>query len=112
MLTINPTVEAKTVELRDNMTMMPVVILRHSRNDWQTNGVRLWRAVGYNDDDIILMPLAHLERTAGQPEVGGRTLREFHLWVYNHWDEVVDGGVVDVRVILGERDEPVESDFD
>ena len=35
---------------------------------------------------------------------GGRTYPVAHDWIINHWDELLDGDVVDVEFILGETD--------
>ena len=37
-------------------------------------------------------------------------MRTAHEWLREHFDEIEDGGVVDVEFILGERAEPKRSE--
>lgn len=41
---------------------------------------------------------------------GGRTWPNAHNYIIEHWDELEDGSVVDVQVILGECDTPKVSE--
>ena len=40
-----------------------------------------------------------------------RTMPTAHYWIIEHFDEIQDGAVVDVRVILGETTEPAPAEI-
>lgn len=50
----------------------------------------------------------HTDPYAWPPDA--RTMRAAHFMIERDWNGLEDGAVVDVRVELGERDAPVESD--
>ena len=99
--------EVKCLEVRDDGTFMPVICLRPTPDN---EGQRyLLRRDGYSggpDERCIIFI---------KPQCGGvaydcydwdelpRTTRIAHNYIAEHWNELVDGSVIDVEYILGER---------
>lgn len=104
----------KTLEIRDEGTHIPALAIKLApANDAQR--YQLWRggyAIGEGDAlPILLMKLADRATKAYPAAWGsGRTLREAHGWIEEHFDELQDGDVVDVRFILGETAAPAPSE--
>jgi hypothetical protein len=110
--------ECKTLEIRDRGTTLIVFAFKIFA---ETNRVRcLMSAAGYGrtvgeQSSYVFM--------SGNISGGTRKLHDdpfdwtdhtcsvAHNYIRNHWDEIADGAVVDVRVILGEAAQPVASDF-
>lgn len=96
--------EAKTLEVRDSATFIPVLAV----NMTPDNAEQRWllRRCGYPLDgrpNVILTNLSGDGKATNDPYAwGGRTYPVAHNWIINHWDELVDGDVVDVEFILGE----------
>jgi len=72
---------------------------------------------GYPEDgsSIMLMCLEDGRATNdpyewGSRGMGLRTMPNAHNYIIEHWDELKDGDVVDVQVILGETTEPKKSE--
>lgn len=102
----------KILEVRDEATHVPVMAIKMLAED----AVQSWyvhERCGYPGDGsaIVVMELnrqvAHVDPYDWPNR---RTMGHAHHWIYEHFDELVDGQVVDVRVILGEAAEPVKSD--
>lgn len=106
----------KILEIRDEGTHIPALAIRMlAESDVQHYYVH--GRCGYPKDGsgIVLMHLDNQKATVDPyawPDMGfgRRTLGNAHNYIYEHFDELKDGDVVDVRVILGERKEPAESD--
>jgi hypothetical protein len=115
--------QTKLFEIRDSMTCLLVLCVKPWSKDM--DDVRamfeherkyrmLWRS-GYKEArSVIMTRLA--EPSAGchnDPfEWRDRTLHASHVYIEQHWDELPDGAMIDVRVALGELDRaPSESEF-
>lgn len=109
--------KTKVLELRDCMTFIPVLAINmnptneHGTYDEQRY---LLRRAGYACDGE---PIVMFSRLDGGSDVAydpyhwqDRTFRVAHDYVANHWNDLVDGQVVDVEFILGEVDKPKESE--
>ena len=93
----------KVFEIRDEGTHIGVFCIRPTHG---TNG-----AVNYELSRVIYGFLAGERESSADPYFwGDRTNRVAHDYITDHFDELEDGQVIDVRVILGERDMPVVSD--
>ena len=101
----------KVLEIRDRGTCIPAMAIRM----WAENNVQehyIHYRCGHPEDgsSIVLMDLDSCRATNdphGQHgwEVlgfGPRTMPVAHDWIYEHFDELKDGDVVDVEFILGE----------
>lgn len=58
---------------------------------------------------VVLVDLNGMSCQSDPYKWGGtRTLKEAHLWILDHWDEIASPSVVDVEFILGEAPKPKE----
>ena len=109
-------IEAKVLEIRDEGTHIPVLAMRMlAENELQSYYVH--GRCGYPKDGsgIVLMHLNSQKATVDPYSwtdlgFGRRTMGNAHNYINLHFDELKDGYVVDVRVILGEATEPAISD--
>lgn len=106
--------ETKALELRDRMTFIPVLAVDMNPTDERQR--YLLRRCGYPCDgrpNILLTRLSGDGTAAWNDPYawgGDRTFGNAHNWIIDHWDELHDGSVVDVRFVLGETDAPCESE--
>jgi hypothetical protein len=102
--------EVKTLEIRDSGTFIPVICIRPvAENEAQRY---LLCRDGYRADEserCIIMINTQCRGVAYDcydwPS-GDRTKKIAHLWIAEHWHELMDGDVVDVEFILGETKQP------
>lgn len=91
----------KFIEIRDRATFIPALAIPICGADsW------LARRAGYGyEQTLILLIKLSTNQCAYDPYggAGSRTMSVAHLHIFNHWDELVDGDMVDVEVILGEK---------
>lgn len=59
---------------------------------------------------ILFTYLAGRGAFSADPYDHSNTMRQAHAFVIDHWDKLVSGDVIDLRVVRGERDEPATSD--
>jgi hypothetical protein len=107
--------DAKLVEVRDDATCMPVMAIRMKTDDWNDEA-KVWgihTRSGYPRDGsgIVMMVLAD-QRAQVDPYGWSdhHTLGLAHHYIYENFDSLKDGDVLDVRVLRKERTVPVESD--
>ena len=125
--------EAKTLEIRDKATMIPVLAVRPGlgstdyqpkiSSDLYLKELRLWSWSGYGahseaqNQYVVLVRINHLTDGGTQAHYDpydwphGRTMHVAHEYIVNHWGELETGDVVDVQFILGETNEPKVSDL-
>ncbi len=96
--------DSKVLEVRDSATHIPVLAIRmlakngiqryyiHGRMGYPADGSCI-AVVMLNDMDGNCDPYAW---------TGSRTMSVAHNYIYEHFDELSDGDVVDVEFILGE----------
>lgn len=108
--------ETKVIEIRDEGTLI-VALATRLRGGRETRIGRLLRRVGYSPEYETDLPACVLLTRAngGQSnydpyEWGDRTWSAAHHWITAHWDDIPDGGLIDVRVCLGETSEPCASE--
>ncbi len=103
-------IESKVLEVRDSGTFIAVLAIRMAG----VNPVQeyYFRRCGYPEDgsSVMLMCLYDGKATNDLYEwaslgMGPRTMPNAHNWILGHYDQLTDGDVVDVQVILGERAE-------
>jgi hypothetical protein len=99
--------EIKCLEIRDSMTFIPVICIRPvPTNEAQRY---LLRRDGYRGDlteGCIIMIDAQCRGVAYDCydwNDGSRTKKIAHNYIAEHWHELLDGDVIDVEFILGER---------
>ena len=100
------TAVAKLLEVRDRMTLVPVLAIRPCSGDEAKR--YLWGYAGYWSPEAytIVVKLsggveAHDDSYDWAP-YSGRTLGQAHQYIHEHWDELASGDVVDVEYVLGE----------
>lgn len=105
----------KMLEIRDEGTCIASLAIRMVSDD-PIEDRFLWRS-GYPRRDsipaVVLMLLSDQKATSDPYEwTYGRTMKLAHVWIIEHWDELKNGDVVDVRVTsLGERTEPAAAEI-
>ena len=95
--------DIKYVEIRDHATCIPAVAFRMKPSDPIAKA--FMERCGYPLDGhgVILMELWHQRATSDPYFWNDRTYLTAHNHIIDKWDNIEDGAVVDVRVILGER---------
>lgn len=99
--------ESKFVEIRDHGTCVPALAIKITGDDdWCA------RRAGFGDTPCIYLVQLATEQACYDPYHWNnpRTMGTAHGWLVAHFDELENSQVLDVRVILGERAEPVVSD--
>lgn len=106
--------ETKVFEIRDRETLIVAVAVRVA-GDGATRAGRLLRRGGYGHPVILLAKVNGGCRGTAHDDPydwGDRTMNAAHCYIEEHWDGIDDGGIVDVRVPLGEADAPCASEVD
>jgi len=98
----------KILEIRDRATFIPAFAFKVDRGEEYDPRVRemLGRAGWHTGSGVYL---GRLERGEchyspydwGSPMV--RTMPQAHQYLIDHWDEIPDGGLIDVCAIVGEE---------
>jgi len=120
-------INAKLLEIRDEGTCILAVAIKMMALPASTQEKQVtpdpiaywflhWRS-GYSEtgDSIVLMVLSNQKATSDpygwvDLGMGRRTMGTAHNWIIEHFDEMSDGDVVDVQVIIGETMEPKVSE--
>lgn len=111
--------EIRLFEIRDRATFIPAMAIRLGGKETPRE-IKLLASAGFgaeaaSHEDYIL--LLHLDGGTGQftsdrYEWNSRTMQIAHEYLYEHWDDLQSGEVVDVQHILGETAEPVTSELE
>lgn len=105
--------QIKFVEIRDEGTCIAAMIMKVVGGD-PVAQLFLDRE-GYPKDGsaVILMRLGDQQANVDPYGWPGnqRTVPNAHRWCYEHFDEIVSGQVVDVRMILGEAIAPADAEI-
>jgi len=107
-------IETKVLEIRDKGTFIAALAIRmlgiNQAQDYY------FRRCGYPEDGTSIMLMCLYDGKAtndpygwGALGKGLRTLPAAHNYIIDHFNELADGDVVDVQVILGERETPKTS---
>lgn len=107
-------IQTKTFEVRDEGTMIVVLASRLHVGSGATPQERMWRRRGFRGEVTLLWPLSGGEQTYDPFYWHGHansTLFEAHRHIRECWDDLEDGALIDVEVLLGLRDEPKTSEF-
>jgi len=106
--------EVKLFELRDRGTFVPAIAIRlHAQNEAERY---LLSRAGYgqsNSEQGQYVLLAGLEGgaiTYDQHSWGNRTRQVAHDHIIKYFDELINGQVIDVEYILGEKAQPKDSE--
>lgn len=97
---------SKLFEIRDKMTMIPVLATAISREDGY-----LARRAGFGDRGCIQLTYFSSNKSHYDPyEWTNRTLRTAHVHIEANWDMLPDHSVIDDEFILGETRVPKDSE--
>ena len=108
----------KLIEIRDRGTCIPALAMRMEPADEVEEAFN--RRVGYPSNSIVLMLYSGQQATSdpydwGKFGYGGRTVPNVHHYLYNltheKFDNLKNGQVIDVRVILEEQEEPARAEI-
>jgi hypothetical protein len=113
------TLRAKVLEVRDAMTLVPVLAIWLAPTD-EAERWLLARA-GYGEQPSVqrtYFVVLDLDGGVGRYETSptewqlrnNRTMQVAHQYIQDHWADLSSGDVVDVEYILGIAKEPKESD--
>lgn len=99
----------KIFEVRDEGTHIEVFALSTEAAPGQEYGLN---RCGFRGGQAVIVGYLDGERNSSADPYhwGCRTMSNAHQYITDHFDELSDGDVVDVRVILGEATTPVKSD--
>lgn len=104
----------KAIEIRDAATFIPAVAIKmEPANEAQRY---LMARVGFRDGAGVVLMVLNTQKATADPYdwpslgLGPRTMPVVHVWLEQHFDEVVDGDVIDVEFILGETSAPKASE--
>ena len=98
--------QVKTLELRDRATFIAILAICLGAENSEQNF--LLRRCGYGPNrNIIMTRLDGQGKATNDPYAwGDRTMAQAHHHIYEKWDSLEDGDVVDVEFILGETTKP------
>lgn len=100
----------KIFEVRDEGTHIEVFAISTSpSNPGQEYGLE---RCGFRGGDAVIVGYLDGERNSSADPYhwGGRTMPNAHQYIIDHFNDLKDGDVVDVRFILGEASAPCKSD--
>jgi hypothetical protein len=101
--------KAKLFEVRDRLTFIPVLAVKLGPSTDQED--YLVRRCAHSYDRVLLtwvtMETTHYDSNQWE---GSRTLREAHRFIQVNFEVLEPGAVVDVEYILGETEEPKQSE--
>jgi hypothetical protein len=115
--------QVKLFEVRDSATFIPcfgILMVPTSETQWgEARDVveeYLLRRAGFGfDHPPYLVMFGRLEGRGAEYDPynwpgSSRTIRQAHIYVTEHWNELKSGAVIDVEFTLGERTEPKVSE--
>lgn len=111
-------VPCKLFELRDSMTFIPIFAIRmdyipdRCHQTWDSE-VYLMKRCGYplEHPQVIIGKVHGNGKALSDPyEWNDRTFKTAHIYILENWDNLIDGQVICVEHILGERETPKESE--
>lgn len=99
----------KIFEVRDEGTHIQVFAISTEAAPGQEYGLK---RTGFSSGDAVILGYLDGERASSADPYfwGGRTMTAAHSYITQHFNEMRDGDVVDVRFLLGETAEPCRSD--
>lgn len=99
----------KVFEVRDEGTHIQVFAISTEPAPGQEYGLR---RCGFISGDAVIVGYLDGERPSSADPYfwGGRTMPAAHNYITDHFNELRDGDVIDVRFILGETPAPCKSD--
>ena len=102
----------KLFELRDEGTHIPIFSFR-SQSDNPRESLIFQRGGYLKGSRLIIMGALSGKICTYDPGYweNGRTMRIAHQYLYEHWDELESGDLIDIRFIMKETDQPCETEL-
>lgn len=99
--------EIKLLEIRDSGTFMPHMAIKLEPRSEEERWLLARAGYGSSQDYILFHPLCtnEIQYDYYSWQRGARTVPIAHKYVYEKWNELKSGDVIDVQVILGETSE-------
>lgn len=99
----------KVLEVRDEGTHIEVFAISTEPSPGQEYGLR---RCGFTSGDAVILGYLDGEKNSSADPYhwGNRTMSTAHHYITNHFEDLKDGDVVDVRYILKETAAPCQSD--
>ena len=110
--------ESKVLEIRDRGTLIPAIAIRLNpltikEYDYPREEFNLIRHAGFSEDGVDVV-IYHLEDDYGTYDPfkqKSATMRDAHLYIRDHWNELKSGDVIDTEFIRGESTTPKKSEI-
>jgi hypothetical protein len=107
-------IETKFFEVRDHGTFIPIISTRYVVDPNNSIAYSLFRHGGWSNDNPPIV-VTHLSSSKANVNpfdwTNGRTMSIAHQHIIRDWDQLNSGQVIDVRVVLGETNIPVENEL-
>lgn len=104
--------QTKFIEVRDKGTRIPVVAMKLDTTDEKEKAFYRSQGFGSGDGYVLLARLDAQElKYDSYAWSSYRTMPTAHRYLEEHFDEVPNYSVLDVRVILGEAEQPAPSEI-
>lgn len=104
----------KMLEIRDRGTCIPVLAIQMTSTDKLESAFLSRAGFGEESHQITVVKL-HEGKSNWDPfkwkSDPSRTMFHAHFYIEEHWNELENGQVVDIRTILGETDTPAENEI-
>lgn len=96
----------KHLEVRDSCTCCPLLAIPIVDN-------LMTKRAGFGAERRILVYKLQTDEFASQPHIwlSNPWMHSVHQYILEHWTEIRDGGLIDMRVIRGEETIPVTSEY-
>lgn len=105
--------KSKMFEIRDECTCITAIAIKTEPEN--LNEHAHFRRGGWGSDSVILIKSNGETRAEYDPfawrKDGTRTMFQAHLYIQEHFDELENFSVIDVQYILGETENPKQSDL-
>lgn len=103
-------IEAKTFEIRDAATFLPVIGIMIDSATAPPPDQYLMKRSGYGRPCLLLTRLAGGHSACDPYDWGNRTMVTAHQFISKNWTELESGALIDVEFIVGESTTPKVSE--
>jgi len=102
--------ETKLIEIRDRGTTI-VAIAMFVKGKTRHENLMLERLGFWETDYILLLNIDDEKVTYDRWKWGRPTWEAAHVYLYENWDKIQPGGLIDLEYIRGESKTPKETEF-
>lgn len=102
--------KSKMFEIRDNATRLLVIAIKTDPDNDEER--QFFEADGFDNSGVVLVrPLDQIAFWDSFAWGSKRVMGTAHRHIMEHFDELPNFSVIDVRVLLGEEEEPAKSEI-